>query len=205
MAGRRTVGAPRRLCHAPAMTDTQPRLPTLERDALDPAQQAVWDSIAGSGRGGVGGPFQPLLTSAELCSRVERLGAFIRFECSVPMRLRELAILVVGAHWQAAYEWFAHAPIAAAQGVPEAAIQAIGLGRDPDLKDAADRAVHAYVAELLRTGRVADATYAPVRDLLGDKATVELTALAGYYSLLAMQLNTFRVRPPPTVPIPWET
>lgn len=198
------VGAPERLCHPPAMTNAAPRLTPLERDALDPVQTAVWDSIAASGRGGVGGPFIPLLTSGELCSRVERLGVFIRFECSVPMRLRELAILVVGAHWRAAYEWFAHAPIAAAQGIPEAAIQAIGVGRDPGLEDAADRAVHAFVAELLRTGRVADATYAPVRALLGDKATVELTALVGYYSLLAMQLNTFQVRPPPTVPIPWE-
>ena len=182
---------------------TPPRLPKLERDALDPQQQVVWDRIAGGARGGVGGPFVPLLTSAELCSRVEKLGVFIRYDCGVPMRLRELAILVVATHWQADYEWFAHAPIAAAQGVPDEAIQAIGHGQDPALDAAPDRAVHAFVAELLRTGRVADAAYAPVQALLGDQGTVELTALVGYYSLLAMQLNVFQVRPPPTVPIPW--
>ncbi len=181
-----------------------PRLPILERATLDPAQQVVWDRMAGGTRGHVGGPFLALLTSAELCSRVEQLGVFIRYECSVPMRLRELAILVVGAHWKAAYEWFAHAPIAATQGIPAAATQAIGLGQDPMLEAAPDRAVHAFVRELLRTGRVADATYAPVQALLGDQGTVELTGLVGYYSLLAMQLNTFQVRPPPTVPIPWE-
>ena len=182
-----------------------PRLPPLERDALEPAQQVVWDRMAGGARGGVIGPFTALLTSAELCGRVEQLGVFIRYECGVPMRLRELAILVVGAHWQADYEWFAHAPIAAAQGVPEAAIRAIGLGQDPGLEAMPDRVVHAFVRELLRTGRVGDAAYAPAQALLGDKGAVELTALVGYYSLLAMQLNVFRVQSPPTVPIPWAT
>jgi len=179
------------------------RLPPLERDRLTPAQQAVYDSIASGARGSVGGPFTALLTSAELCSRVEQLGVFIRYECSVPMRLRELAILVVGAHWKAEYEWYAHAPIAAKQGVPAAVIQAIGLGQDPPFDEEADRIAHAFVRELLRTGVVSDATYAAVQRLLGDKGTVELTGLVGYYSLLAMQLNVFQVAPPPGVPIPW--
>ena len=76
--------------------------------------------MASGARGGVKGPFQALITSPELCARVEQLGVFVRFECSVPMRLRELAILCVGHHWKAAYEWFAHAPIAEKQGVPQA-------------------------------------------------------------------------------------
>ena len=179
------------------------RLPPLEPDRLDPAQRAVHDRIAAGARGGVGGPFTVLLTSAELCSRVEQLGVFIRYDCSVPMRRRELAILVVGAHWKAENAWYAHAPSAARQGVPEAVIRAIGLGGDPPFEAEPDRAVHAFVRELLRTGQVSDATYAPVQRLLGDKGTVELTGLVGYYSLLAMQLNTFQVAPPPGVPIPW--
>ena len=107
-------------------------------------------------------------------------------------------------HWEAAFEWYVHAPIAAREGVPEAAIRAIGLGQEePGLDAGPDRAVHAFVHELLRTGQVSDAVYAPVQALLGDKGTVELTGLVGYYSLLAMQLNVFQVEPPDTVPIPW--
>jgi len=82
------------------------RLAPKTRETLDAAQQVVWDRIASGARGGVGGPFLPLLTSAELCARVEQVGVFIRYECSVPMRLRELAILCVGQHWKAAYEWY---------------------------------------------------------------------------------------------------
>ena len=180
------------------------RLPQPTRAALDPAAQAVWDRIASGARGGVGGPFTALILSPELCGRVEQLGVFIRYECSVPMRLRELAILCVGEHWKADYEWFAHAPIAAQQGVPEAVIAAIGSGAtSPPCDDPADATVIAFVRLLLRTGQVPDAEFAAAQALLGDKATVELTGLVGYYSLLAMQLNTFQVAPPPGVPIPW--
>lgn len=182
-----------------------PRLPPRTREGLDEAQRAVWDHIASGARGGVGGPFLALLGSPELCSRVEQLGVFVRYECGVPMRLREIAILCVGQHWRADYEWYAHAPIAESQGVPSAVIAAIGAGaaeipfdHDPD------RVVVAFARALLRTGGVPDAEFAAARALLGERGTVELTGLVGYYSLLAMQLNVFRVEPPAGgVPIPW--
>ena len=161
------------------------------------------DRIASGARGRVGGPFAPLITSAELCARVEQVGVFVRYECSVPMRLRELAILCVGQHWKAAYEWFAHAAIAQAQGVPDAVIAAIGQGQTPPFDSDADRIVHDFVRVLLREGKVADALYAPAQALLGDKGVVELTGLVGYYSLLAMQLNVFEVAPPPPFVAPW--
>ncbi len=180
------------------------RLPVPRREALEPAQQVVWDRIASGARGGVGGPFTALITSAELCSRVEQLGVFIRYDCSVPMRLREIAILCVGQHWKAEYEWYAHAPIAAQQGVPEAVIQAIGSGAGSIPLDAeGDRVVVGFVRELLRTGQVGDAAYAATKALLGEKGTVELTGLVGYYSLLAMQLNVFQVSPPDPFKAPW--
>ena len=120
------------------------------------------------------------------------------------MRLRELAILCVGQHWKAAYEWYAHAPIAAKQGVPEAVIAAVGAGAASIPFDAEpDRVVVGFVRELLRTGQVGDAAYDAAQALLGDKGAVELTGLVGYYSLLAMQLNVFRIAPPPPFRAPW--
>ena len=128
------------------------RLPEISYDQLDAAQKVAYDRIASGARGGVGGPFKALLTSPELCGRVEQLGVFIRYECSVPMRLRELAILCVGQHWKAAVEWHAHAPIAAKQGVPQAVIDAIGQGQTPPFTEDADRIVHDFVRVLLREG-----------------------------------------------------
>lgn len=181
------------------------RLPPLDPATLDAGQKVVYDRIASGARGGVGGPFTVLLQSSELASRVEQLGVFIRYDCDVPQRLRELAILVVGAHWKAEYEWYAHAGIAQAQGLSPEVIEAIGTGREPPFDADADRVVFRFVHELLNAGRVSDTTYAPLRDLLGDKATVELTGLVGYYTLLALQLNTFQVKPPEGgPPIPWQ-
>jgi len=179
------------------------RLPERTRDQLEPAQQVAWDRIASSARGGVGGPFLSLITSAELCARVEQVGVFVRYECSVPQRLRELAILCVGQHWRADYEWFAHAKITASQGVPQAVIDAIGQAQTPLFDADDDRYVHDFVRVLLRDGHVPDAIYAPVQALLGDKGAVELTGLVGYYSLLAMQLNVFEVMPPDDFKAPW--
>jgi 4-carboxymuconolactone decarboxylase len=120
------------------------------------------------------------------------------------MRLRELAILVIGAHWKAEYEWFAHAPIAEKQGVPAAVIAAIGRGETPPFDDDADRTVHAFVREVVTAGKASDMAFAAARALLGDKGVVELTALVGYYSLLAFQLNVFQSLPPPPFKAPWD-
>ena len=180
------------------------RLPPLDPAALDAGQKRVHDRIVSGARGAVGGPFTVLLHSAELASRVEQLGVFLRYECSVPQRLRELAILAVGQHWRADYEWHAHAGIALSQGLRAEAIADIGAGRAPQFEQPADAAPFAFVRELLGAGRVADATYAQVRDLLGDKGVVELTGLVGYYTLLAFQLNVFEVAAPSDGPaIPW--
>jgi 4-carboxymuconolactone decarboxylase len=183
------------------------RLPERTRESLDAAGQAVWDRIAGGARGGVGGPFLALLGSPELCARVEQVGVFIRYACSVPVRLREIAILCVGQHWRADYEWFAHAPIAAAQGVPAAVIAAIGAGAEAaaiPFDDPADRLVVEFVRALLRTGQVPDGTFASAQARLGEAGAVELTGLVGYYTLLAFQLNAFQVAPPDaSVTIPW--
>ena len=81
---------------------------------------------------------------------------------------------------------------------------AVGAGAESIPFDApADAVVVGFVRALLRTGRVPEAAFAAAQALLGQQGTVELTGLVGYYSLLAMQLNTFEVAPPPTVPIPW--
>jgi 4-carboxymuconolactone decarboxylase len=180
------------------------RLTPLTPDTLSPAQRAVHDRIASGTRGAVYGPFAVLLHSAELASRVEQLGLFIRYDCSVPHRLRELAILTVGAHWQADFEWFAHAGPAREAGLSDAVLEAVGARAEaPDFDDEADAEVYRFCRALLRDGRVPDALYAPVHARLGDTATVELTGLFGYYSLLAMQLNVFEVTPPAGTDIPW--
>jgi len=179
------------------------RLPELDVEAMDAAQKAVYSSIAGGARGGVRGPFLALLHSPELAARVEQLGVFVRFECAVPQRLRELAILVVARHWRADYEWFAHAPIAETQGLPKEAIEALGAGAKPEWPTEADSVIVDFCEQLLGSRRVSDQTYERARDLLGVHGVTDLTGLVGYYSLLALTLNAHEVNVPADADIPW--
>lgn len=170
---------------------------------LSEIQRAVYDRIAGGARGGVRGPFTVLLNSPELATLVERLGVYVRYECRVPERLRELAIVIVAARWQADYEWFAHAGLAVRQGHSEKVLSVIAAGQPPTFDDPADRATHDYCKQLLWDGRVEETVYGAAEAELGREALVDLTGLLGYYTLLAMTLNAFEVAPPESAEIPW--
>ena len=180
----------------PVPVEGDDRLPPLHPDRYTAEQRAAADRLIATPRGEVRGPFVPLLRSPELLDRTQALGEFIRYRCGVPKRLREFAILLVARHWRQAYEWHAHAREAAAAGVSLAAIQSIAAGEP--LTDAAgdERAVHAFVEELLTRGEAGDAVYAAVLGLLGEAGVVELTGLVGYYALLAMILNVARTPSP---------
>lgn len=176
------------------------RLPYLRRDELSPDGQALWDSIVG-GRGGqlvradggLAGPFNALVTAPEAGARISSLGELLRFRTSLERRLSELAIITVGARWQAEFEWYAHASMAREHGVPEAVIDAIGAGEDPPFTAEDERAVYAVAWQLSHTGRLRGEDYGAARALFGDAGMVELVALCGYYTLVSFLLNAFAV------------
>ena len=180
------------------------RLPPIDPAKLDPAQKGVYDRIAGGARGAVRGPFLALLHSPELAGRVEQLGVFVRYECSVPQRLREIAILVVARHWRAEYEWYAHAPIAEKLGIPAEIIDAFGRGQAAQWPEAEDALVVAFCSMLLSTGRVDEETYAAVTSRLGQRGVTDLVGLVGYYTLLALTLNAHEVEVPADAQLPWK-
>jgi 4-carboxymuconolactone decarboxylase len=173
------------------------RVPLIEQRTDVPAGGApAWDAIAGS-RGDVIGPFRVLLHSPELARRVAEVGAFVRFESSVPAVDRELAILVAARTLDCRFEWAAHAPLARRAGVREEAIAAVAGRRAPRGLTATEAEVFAYTVQLLRDHRVEPAAFAALRDRLGLRALVELNTAIGYYGLIAATLNAFEVEPGP--------
>lgn len=179
------------------------RLPPIDPDRLEPEQAKVYNRIVAGPRGAVRGPHRVLLHSPELASRVEQLGAYVRFQCAVPARQRELSILVVSAYWHADYEWHAHASLAARAGIPQSVVDAIGQKRVPNFDTPADEIVYKFSDELVRERLVSQPVYDAARALLDDAGVVDLTALIGYYAMLAMTLNVFEVEAPGDVVIPW--
>lgn len=176
------------------------RLSALKKDQLDEERLALWDAIAGprgasivNDAGGLHGPFNAWLHAPVIGRAMSRLGASLRFDMSIDRRLIELAIITVGAHFKAEFEWYAHAAMARDHGVSDGLIDAIGNGEEPTFEQADERVVHAVARQLVTTGRVDQSAYAEAVDALGEQGMVELVSLCGYYSLISYTLNVFEV------------
>ncbi len=177
-----------------------PRLQDIPEHELTAPQRAMRDAIVASrglSSGKLSGPFAVWLHAPEFGDIVQKLGAHCRYRTSLPPRLSEFAILAIAALWRAQYEWLAHTPIAEKAGVKPETIRDLRARRVPKKAAKDERAIYDFVAELHRTRRVSDKTYARAQALVGDAGMVELAGLLGYYTLVSMTLNTFRVPLPP--------
>ena len=225
------------------MTGT--RIPKLEPSALDDDQRSLYDAIAGGRRaqgpqlfrladsqGRLEGPFNAFLLQPRLGSALQALGSSVRYETGLDDRCREIAILVVAAHWRSDFEWYAHEAVARSAGLgdPElAAVRNAGLGDiDPEpaaVRDAGlgapelaavrdgrhsalagrEAVVARTVAALAARGDLDDAEYREAVSQVGTAGVFELLTLVGYYATLALQLRVFRVPAPDDAAQPaWE-
>jgi 4-carboxymuconolactone decarboxylase len=182
-----------------------PRLPTLAVASLATEQQALVEAISSGPRGRFSnsGPFAVYLHAPGFGHLAQQLGAHLRFGTSVPPRLSEFAILFTAQYWKAQYEWAAHAVIAEKQGVKPSTIRDLQAGRAPKSAPRDELAIYAFVQELYATRRVSDANYKRVHKLLGDAGMVELVGILGYYVMVSMTLNVFRMPAPKGPPAPF--
>jgi 4-carboxymuconolactone decarboxylase len=189
----------------PARTTAQPRLPAIPLETLTAEQKALMESIRSGPRGEfkMSGPFFCYLHAPAFGELAQRLGAHCRMGTGIPPRLSEFAIIVTAQHWKSQYEWNAHAAIAERQGIKRETIKALRAGRAPKTAPKDEMAIYAFIKELYRDKRVSNRSYAKVRALLGDAGTVELVGLLGYYAMVAMTLNVFRMPVPAGQPLPF--
>lgn len=180
-----------------------PRLKVPSESELSPKQAELLGDIQKTrGKGVLGGPFAVFLQAPEYGDLAQKLGAFCRYGTSVAPHLSEFTILVLARFWRSQYEFWIHAPIAEKAGVKAETIQAIRTGRTLKLRKD-ERAIYDFVAELHKTKRVSDKNYKRVHALFGDAGTVEFVGILGYYTLVAMTLNVFRVPLPESKSYPF--
>ncbi|MBC7155404.1 MAG: carboxymuconolactone decarboxylase family protein [Rhodobacteraceae bacterium] len=170
-----------------------PRPPVLDPDTLSAEQKMIHDAIVNGPRGVVQGPLRVWLQSAGLADKAQALGAFCRFDTSLPPRLSELAILITGAFWKAGFEWAGHAPIAEKAGVDPRVIEAIRTGAAPSFDHEDEAVLYDFATSLHRDHAVSDAVYARAVAQFGTRTVVELVGILGYYTLISMTINAFRV------------
>ncbi len=175
---------------------TEPRFRPLAPEEMTDEQRTVVAALVASPRGSLRGPYISLIRSPVLADRMRVLGDFIRFEGLLPPRLKEILILMTARHWSVDYMFAVHREMAAASGLDPAITVAIAHGNRPARLVPAEEAACTMARELLQTGRVGDPTFAAARDAWGERGVVELAAFIGYYSALAMILNTAETAPP---------
>jgi 4-carboxymuconolactone decarboxylase len=180
------------------------RLPELDPATFTPEQKKVHEAVLAGPRGKVVGPIKVWLKNAGLAEHAQALGAYCRFNSSLPPRLSELAICITGAFWKANYEWFAHAPLAIKAGIDPATIEAIRTGATPKLVKSDEQAIYDFATELTRSRRVSNATFERAKKELGETSVIDLVGIIGYYSLVSVTLNAFELPLPEGQKLPFD-
>ena len=181
------------------------RLARLRPSELDADQADLYSEIAEGPRaqgpqhfalrddeGGLLGPFNAFLLSPTLGRSLQALGAAVRFSTALTPRIRELAILIVAAHWGSTFERDAHESVGRAIGLSDEELTAVRHDRVPETLNATELAA-VHVIRALASGDIDDAEWKRWATALGNSTVFELSTLVGYYSTLALQLRVFRV------------
>jgi len=173
----------------PESADKQPRISQLTMDQLTDAQKPLAAEIMKVSKIGLRGPNNSMLRSPVMGDRLFQLIDYLRFNSSVPKRLNEFAILIQARLWTSQVEWVAHEPLALKEGLSQSTIDDLKNGKRPASMKPDEAAVYDFCMELSTRHEVSDATYKRVRDIFTEQQVVDLIAVNGTYTTLAMFLN----------------
>jgi 4-carboxymuconolactone decarboxylase len=174
----------------------QERMPPVSPDKYDAAQKKAAEDFQAARKAPVSGPFSILIRIPELMTANRMMGDYLRLKPSIGTTLSELVILITAREWTQDYEWHVHAPIALKQGISQEIIDAIAAGRRPTGMNEDQEICYDFTIELQRSKRVSDATYARALKRFGETGILDIAGINGYYTNLAMILNTTRFQIP---------
>jgi alkylhydroperoxidase family enzyme len=184
------------------------RLPLIAPADLTPEQRSLYDDmrrgIASNFNafkveredGALMGPWNPWLHEPRIGKAIWELTLAMTAEASLSDNVRQIAILVVGARFGAAYEIYAHIAVAEREGMkPERLATLVADVKPVDL--APDESVAYDLAyALVRGGTLPEPLYRLAVDRFGQHGANELIYLVGLYSLVSTTLNGFNVPVP---------
>ena len=181
-----------------------PRFPQLVFDQLSEAQKPLGEQVMKVSSVGIGGPYNLLLRSPVLGQRLFDLFDYLRWKTSVPTRLNEFAILIIGRQWRSQVEWFAHAPLSVKAGLSPDIVAELKAGNRPSNMPPEEAVVYDFVTELTTKHVVSDETFERAKKLLGEQQVVDLTTVAGTYISIAMVLAMSEESVPPGRELPFK-
>jgi 4-carboxymuconolactone decarboxylase len=184
------------------------RLPQLVAKSLTAAQRPLYEDMrrgietnfkgftAITGDGDLIGPWNPWLRFAEWGGPVWELVKALSTSPGLPRPVREVAILVTGARFHAAYEIYAHVLAAELRGLPDAKIATIVAGQRPSDLTEEEAVAYDVAANLVSGGVLPTLTYKRAVGMFGLEGAAELIYLVGLYCMVSVTLNGFDVPVP---------
>ena len=105
--------------------------------------------------------------------------------------VREVAILVTGAKFHAAYEIYAHVALAERRGLPDDKLATIVAGQRPSNLTEQEAIAYDVASALLAGGVLPELNYRASVKAFGAHGTAELIYLVSFYCLTCLTLNGY--------------
>ena len=169
------------------------RIKDWKVEDLSEEQKEIHDAIVSGPRGHVVGPLSIWLNNPGLARSAQTVGEYARYGTSLSKGLSELAIITTGRVWSSAFEWEHHAPLAIEGGIDPENVNIISMGQRPNFTKVEEEAVFDFAAEANILKNVSDNTYNNLVNMLNETAAIDIVGICGYYSLISMTLNVFKV------------
>jgi hypothetical protein len=142
------------------------------------------------------GPWNPWLHEPKFGKPVWELTKALAFSPSLPGPVREVAILVTGAKFRAAYELYAHVIVAEQRGLSDDKLASIVAGQRPPNLTSEEAIAYDVASALVRGGVLPELNYRNAVEAFGLGGAAELIYLVGLYCLVSVTLNGFDVPVP---------
>ena len=168
------------------------RLPTLKYEDLDARQKQSWDRHSVR-RETVRGPYTVWMHDPDLMDKVSDVSNYFRFDCALPVKLREFGLIVTARWWDSQFAWNAHVDKARAAGVPDQVIKDLAANKRPSFTNEDERILYDFAMEVLNTHFVSDKTFKEAKEMFGLKGVTDLIGAVGYFSMLQICLNSAEV------------
>jgi 4-carboxymuconolactone decarboxylase len=168
------------------------RLPTLKYEELTPRQKESWDRHS-KRRETVRGPYTVWMHDPDLMDKVSDVSNYFRFDCALPVKLREFGLIVTARYWDAQFSWNAHVEKARAAGISDDVIRDLAANKRPQFKNEDERVFYDFAMEVLEKHFVSEKTFNEAKAIFGHKGLTDLIGAVGYFSMLQICLNSAEV------------
>jgi len=142
------------------------------------------------------GPWNPWIHEPKFGKLVWELTKAMVSKPSLPAAVREVAILVTGAHFRSGYELYAHVIVAEHRGLSNEKLSTIVAGQRPTDLSRQEAVAYDLASALVSGGVLPELTYRAAIEQFCKHGAAELSYLVGLYCLVSVTLNTFDVPVP---------